>query len=400
MRSRRILLVGALALLLGPATALTQMGQGPGGGGGRGASPGGGGRGAFPGGGGMMNQDPSERWNQMTGGKDVWVRSQITDQRQQFSFDFISRQLNITNGQITRQQYLDFSEQMRQRFQQGGGFGGRGGAGRGPGGQPGTPGVPPGGPGAGPGGPGGPPTPEAMAEILFRRYDKNGDGVLNNDEMSETLRAERDKWDTNKDGLIDLNEFKEFVKARFDQIRSEVGWPAPGAPGSTESGTLPMLPTGPAKEEEEPKKVVVYRTGKMPKELPAWFSQIDKDGDGQIGLYEWKNGWQASGRSFDDFFKMDRNGDGFLTVEEVLRFEADQKKGPGGNGTMTAANAPGSAAGGQPGAFNGGPGRFNGNGPAAGAPANPNGGPPGRGMGGPRNGGGNGRNGRANRGGG
>src|SRR5438552_6355285 len=54
---------------------------------------------------------------------------------------------------------------------------------------------------------------------LFRSYDKNGDGVLNNDEMSETLRAERDKWDTNKDGLIDLNEFKEFVKART--FRSE-----------------------------------------------------------------------------------------------------------------------------------------------------------------------------------
>src|SRR5262249_58794228 len=95
MRSRRILLVGGLMLLLGPATALTQVGQ-PGGGPGGGASPGGGrggrggGGGGFQGGGGfggggggVMNLDPSERWNQMTGGKDGWTRTGSTDPNQQ-----------------------------------------------------------------------------------------------------------------------------------------------------------------------------------------------------------------------------------------------------------------------------------------------------------------------------
>ncbi len=349
MRLRRMLLIGTLTLLLGPATALTQMGQ-PGGGP-RGGFPGGGGGGGFPGRGGgggggnfrgQMNMDPNERWNQMTGGKDVWVRSAITDQRQQFFFDMIARQAGVTNGQITRQQYLDFTNQMRARFQNGG-FGRPGGGG-------------PGAPGAGGGRPpqgGGGFDPNAFAEVLFKRYDKNGDGLLNNDEMPENLKAEKEKWDKNGDGFIDLNEFKEFIKARGEQMRQENGWPSGGPGGANGGGGLiPISPETPVPVEDEPKRVV-YRAGKLPKELPAWFAQYDKDGDGQIGLYEWK----LTGRSLDEFFKMDRNGDGFLTVEEVLRYEAEQKKGSGGR----TAGGPGSATfsppggGGPPGPGNGGP---------------------------------------------
>ena len=65
----------------------------------------------------------------------------------------------------------------------------------------------------------------------------------------------------------------------------------------------------------------------MPKDIPDWFKQIDSDGDGQIGLYEWK----VSGRSLDEFRKIDRNNDGFLTIDEVMRYVADQKKS--GEGT-------------------------------------------------------------------
>jgi Ca2+-binding EF-hand superfamily protein len=318
----------------------------------------------------MMNQDPAERWNQMTGGKDVWVRSQITDQRQQFFFDMMARGLNVTNGQITRDQYMQWSQQMRQRFQNGG-FG-RGNFGNGPGGpQQG------GGPGGAQAGPGGGFNPDAMAEILFRRFDKNGDGLLNYDEMPPALQAERDKWDKNKDGMIDLNEFKEFMKGRSDMIRSEMGGAFSGAPPGSAAGAMPMLPTAPEQPVEEETKRVVYRAGKLPKDLPPWFTQYDKDGDGQIGLYEWK----ATGQPLRDFLAMDRNGDGFLTVEEVLAYQAQQKKGNGGNGMM-AGNSPspgggfgGPRGGGGPGGFGGPPpGGFGGQPPAAGPPGNPGGG--------------------------
>jgi hypothetical protein len=82
---------------------------------------------------------------------------------------------------------------------------------------------------------------------------------------------------------------------------------------------------------------VVYRAGRWPKEAQELFSRLDTDHDGQIGLYEWR----YSGQPLQDFFKMDRNGDGFLTVEEYLRhIGADTKKS---EGVTAAAPAPGNS---------------------------------------------------------
>src|SRR5205085_4502650 len=133
---------------------------------------------------------------------------------------------------------------------------------------------------------------------------RNGDGLLNNDEMPESLRIEREKWDANKDGFIDLAEFKAFFQARMQQVQTERA-------GGQQGGLL-IVPT---QDEEDEPKPVVYRAGKLPKDIPSWFVQLDTDGDGQIGLYEWKN----SGRSLQEFQAMDRNGDGFLTIDEVMR---------------------------------------------------------------------------------
>jgi hypothetical protein len=320
-------LSGLMALLVVPTPGLTQNGAFPGGGG----PPGGGfpGGGRFPGGGGFgggMNADPNERFNQYAGGKDVWKRSEITDPNMQRRFDFAAQMVGSTNGEITRQQYVTAMQQM----QRGGGFfgGGRGGAAPAPGtAQPGVAPAGPGAPGAGPGGW----NPDAMIESWFRRYDKNGDGLLNNDEMPEALKAERDRWDTNKDGFIDLNEFKAYAQARMQQAQVDRGaqgfggaWGGPGAM------PVPELPV----EDEKDQRPVVYRAGNLPRELPAWFKDADTDQDGQVGLYEWK----AKGWAIEEFQKMDRNNDGFLTVEEVLRYQKDQL---GASGTAVAAASPG-----------------------------------------------------------
>jgi Ca2+-binding EF-hand superfamily protein len=172
---------------------------------------------------------------------------------------------------------------------------------------------------------------DRWAEGMFRRLDQNGDGLLNYDEMPESLRAERDKWDTNKDGFIDLNEFKAYFQAAMQQRLADNGgqWPQPWqggyAPGITAAITVP----------EEDRRPVVFRVGSLPKELPAWFKQLDTDNDGQIGLYEWK----ASGKSIEEFQKIDRNNDGFLTVEEVLRYEAERKTASAGTFAQNFANA-------------------------------------------------------------
>src|SRR5207245_5894787 len=118
-------------------------------GGGRGFPGGGGGRG-FPGGG---FSDPNQFFNQMSGGKDVWLRTETVPQMQRL-FDRIAAQVGVSNGQITRQQYMAYQDQRAAQRQQGTapGGGGRGG------------------------------TPALTAESMFSFLDKNGDGLLNYDE--------------------------------------------------------------------------------------------------------------------------------------------------------------------------------------------------------------------------
>jgi hypothetical protein len=137
-----------------------------------------------------------------------------------------------------------------------------------------------------------------MAESQFRKMDQNADGMLNFEEMSESLRAELDKWDLSKDRAIDLAEYKSYFQARIQQILGD------RANAGAENGNV-----------EEERKVVVHRAGKLPKELPGWFAELDNSPqDAQVALYEWKH----SGRTLQEFDSFDRNGDGFLTVDEVL----------------------------------------------------------------------------------
>jgi hypothetical protein len=229
--------------------------------------------------GGMSN--PDEFFDRLSGGKDFWSRNEITDDRQRMMFDMMAQRMGVTNGVITRQQFQESSRQYLAQRGQGG---------------PGQPGSMPG----GNRGQGWNWNPDFAAESLFRQLDQNQDGVLNYDEMPDSLRQELSKWDLDSNGLVDLEEFKAFYKARMAQLQAERGG-QPGAPGET--------PT------EEDKKPVVWRAGKLPKELPPWFRQMDTDNDGQVGLYEWKR----AGGKVDDFFAIDINSDGFITVEEALR---------------------------------------------------------------------------------
>jgi len=51
-------------------------------------------------------------------------------------------------------------------------------------------------------------------------------------------------------------------------------------------------------------------------ELPSEFNARDKNGDGQIALYEWDR------KKYAEFVKLDKNGDGFLTPAELLPKES------------------------------------------------------------------------------
>jgi Ca2+-binding EF-hand superfamily protein len=222
----------------------------------------------------------------MARGKDVVNRADL-DANLQRLFDRYARRLGITGETMTRQQFLAYVQQRAA-----------------------TRGV--GGPGPGGGGPRG--GADTMADAMFRRLDQNGDGLLNNDEMPQSLRVEREKWDTNKDGFIDLSEYRSYFRARLQQLRAE------------RSAAQDSQADGPLSTEAPEHKPVVYHAGKLPPGIPDWFPKLDTDGDGQIGLYEWK----TSGRPLREFERLDRNGDGFLTIDEVMHAVAAGEAQSGG----------------------------------------------------------------------
>jgi len=115
------------------------------------------------------------------------------------------------------------------------GMSGRGGPG-GPGGQGG-----PGGPGgqAGPGGQGGQVGGDFVARMM--ESDKNGDGKLAKDEVSERMQGMFGRMDANSDGFIDKKE----IEASFAQMRErggQGGGRPPGEGGARPEGNRPQRP--------------------------------------------------------------------------------------------------------------------------------------------------------------
>jgi len=215
----------------------------------------------------------------------------------------------ITNGMLNRQQFMGFQAEF-DAMRKSGGWGPQGGR--------------------------SPPAPNVtivqsqsgtdvinqLSDAEFRRKDANGDGKLNQDEMSPFLRSNLAKYDKNGDGLIDMYEYRDYFGARL------------GGGGADDRGTR-----GPAsiiiEEEELDRKPVVFRAGgAMPAGLPPWFKQLDTDGDGQVALYEWRK----AGKDLDEFKNWDLNDDGLITPEEAIKYLAMNSPKGSASSSVAAAN--------------------------------------------------------------
>jgi Ca2+-binding EF-hand superfamily protein len=162
---------------------------------------------------------------------------------------------------------------------------------------------------------------DRRAEEFFNRSDKNRDGMISYEELSDRLRPLREKYDTNGDGFISLDEYKIYIKDQFaprdDQNQNRE--PRPSSDGNNPDPRSPMINIAPPQEEApvEIRRPTLFRAGKLPNDLPSWFTELDTDIDGQVGLYEWRKG---EGRELYEFEGMDFNSDGLLTAEEVMKF--------------------------------------------------------------------------------
>jgi hypothetical protein len=145
-----------------------------------------------------------------------------------------------------------------------------------------------------------------LTERTFRRADRDDDERVEYDEMSEILRGQWVRWDRNLDWAIDGEEYGRFFRAHHKEVSTAV------AAGKI-SLRLPKGVAGPG--------------GKSP---TGWFAEYDTDGDGQVGLYEWRRMEQP----IEEFVPMDGNGDGYLTARELLSYleetrpPAEAKKAP------------------------------------------------------------------------
>jgi Ca2+-binding EF-hand superfamily protein len=248
------------------------------------------------GGGGGGPWDSSKMFDKMANGKDYVVISDFRmgrDEALQWAKDN-----GINNGQMTREQFANYFSQVIATKFQGIGKGGKGGKGKGGNQNIGGAGV----------------DPDEFAVIRFKQLDLNGDGFLNEDEMSPKLRAVWKQYDKNGDGLIDVEEYKAYMR----DIRES---------RNTKNAGSAAVPIEDVIEFDLDKRPTVFRAGKLPEGLPDWFAKYDTDGDGQVGLYEWRKG----GKPIAEFQLMDRNGDGLLTAEEVLWYYKLQAAKNGGN---------------------------------------------------------------------
>lgn len=275
--------IAVLMFVVAVASAQAQGRFGGQGGGGKGTPPGGGMMGGPP-------RDPGAIFDYLSKGRGFFLLTDTKSLREPLTK--YAQEKGITDGKITREHFTAFNEQMKTQS----------------GGMPFMRKGPPGGDSSAPPAGGPPSTPgmsqeEAMskwAEAEFKNRDRNGDGKLNADEMPERLKDQLDRFDVNKDGLIDMAEFRGYMSSRMD--RREEGEKTPANP-------VVILV-----EEDLDRRPTVFRVGKLPKELPKWFAELDTDGDGQIALFEWR-----VSKSLEEFAEYDRNEDGLITPEEVLR---------------------------------------------------------------------------------
>jgi hypothetical protein len=218
------------------------------------------------------NREFDDWFDRLANGKSTWDRETITRRPLTEIFDRMAQRLSVTNGRMSRAQFHQYARKYLAD-------------------------------GASPPWDSADDQTQSAADKTFEQLDRDHNGVLSGDELPPALRAGRGKWDANHDGTVSKSEYRSYFAGRIREWQKE-----------QDSGT--------GRDAVDHVRPTVYRAGKLPPDLPDWFARLDADGDGQVALYEWRE----SGWSIEDFRKLDRNDDGFLTADEVVWHVARAKE--------------------------------------------------------------------------
>jgi Ca2+-binding EF-hand superfamily protein len=149
----------------------------------------------------------------------------------------------------------------------------------------------------------------SMYAKALDRFDANRDGKIFRGEVPDGLYR----------GMFDrmveqykLDAAKTYTRAELETI---LGATTPSGANSSASPSRRDDPRRGERGRPAPRSTAgsggkTYRTLA---DLPGEYQAYDKDGDGQVGLYEWPRNRLA------DFQALDKNDDGFLTLSEVKK---------------------------------------------------------------------------------
>ena len=176
------------------------------------------------------------------------------------------------------------------------------------------------------------------AARVFRYYDRNNDGKIDQEEMQRSRRgADLMQYDRNRDGVITLDEMEyRYARRRIENTRTaatggqgerdqaQQGGDRRGR-GGREGGREGGDGRGQSNGNPSPYAAlnsyrVVAPVERLPEGLPDWFYRNDADGDGQISMAEFSATWTEA--VLEDFYQFDLNRDGLITPEEALRAKA------------------------------------------------------------------------------
>ncbi|HEY2783783.1 MAG TPA: hypothetical protein VGJ05_02310 [Fimbriiglobus sp.] len=148
------------------------------------------------------------------------------------------------------------------------------------------------------------------ADKMFRVLDRDGNGRVEGDEMTDRMRAVLNAETDGPTGF-DRQRYREYFQGRVGTAIELMTLPtrvAENGPAKRPSAAAAK----PVKGKAAPKKL----------KLPPWFEHLDADGDGQISLAEWRTDLLPLAL----FQSMDLNGDGLLTPDEYRGYVRQNAK--------------------------------------------------------------------------
>lgn len=150
----------------------------------------------------------------------------------------------------------------------------------------------------------------------MRRYDRNGNGFVDKDELSSRFSGNPLDFDRNRDGKLSLDELA-VRYARRREGEEEAKKENAKDKGRRERQSEVEVP----QEFGDRKSYRVTENRRSPEGLPGYFTDKDANGDGQVSMAEFATEWNDE--QIKAFFDLDFNRDGVITSDEAMRAVED-----------------------------------------------------------------------------